>query len=130
MRYEVWTPLPHINGPCFLERYYDDVDGVRVILSEVKFSSLFRLKFDGIAAAKISDRRCNIHRHDQGFKNDWSFYILQNSNFKPWSHGSSPNTVNTQPSILTHYVIGCVYECIDILTHNHPTTEWLPIDSV
>lgn len=127
MKYHIWKPLDQLKGPCQLERFADDWEGLHLILFEVESKSYLRLTFQGSShGVRFTDRRGNIHLQERGVKDDWSFYQVANSDFEAWIHQASSGILQSSKENVLHFAICTLSEIIDILNSEPPTCARLP----
>ncbi len=125
-KYSVWEPITGIQKPMFVDGLYDDYEGFRILLrGEALSANVLRIGFEAHLSYRNTDESFMLkvwNSIPQGQLGE-IFYIIENSDYIKSFNEMTGNLYDDWS--ITHYGIYTTSDCIDIISTDIPTVEWL-----
>ena len=122
----LWLPLKEIPSKMYVEAVHDDYEGFRVLLKgDSDQSSMLRVSFDNTLSYRNTDESYLLKMWDGVSKDTLGkiFYIVEQSEYIDFFQKMTQQLYEDWE--IKHYAIYTDTDCIEILSQNDPTVEWL-----
>lgn len=121
-----WTPIPGLTSPMYIEAVYDDYEGRRILLrGEDPTCAMLRVAFDNCLSYRNTDESYLLklwHSNEKEVAGK-IFYTIENSSYIDFFHEMTLELYRNWE--IKHYAIYTISDCVDILSIEPPTVEWL-----
>ena len=119
-----WEPIPGLPQKVYVESVKDDYDGFRILLREDGGSErTIKITFEmPIVYRKVDEGDRLKTSSDFHFVEDWSFFIVKNSDLITWVVEEAFET--QKKKMLTHFLIAAANDFIDVVSSDPPSFDW------
>ncbi len=126
-----WKPQENLSATYYIDSIIGDIENFNILLTDFndankKIKVIFEISVDAYRVIDESYRYRTIvklvEKYGEKFINDWTFFKVDNSNFKQWLSEESFGFLN--PEQFTHFsFIGenCI---VDVVTTYEPKIEF------
>jgi len=125
--FKKWEPISGLPTKIYLEGLHHDYEGFRLLLkASGGQAKMLRITFDPALVYRNIDEGDYLNYgadYSQLEPMEWSFFIVEKSNFLDWFQQVSQEIHDLQN--IVHYAIHTPNDCVDILSAYPPKVEWL-----
>jgi len=125
--FKKWEPISELPTEVYLEGLHHDYEGFRLLLKgSGSHGKMLRITFDPALLYRNLDEGDYLYDeadYSQLETKEWSFFIIEKSDFLDWFQQVSQGIHRSQHII--HYAIYTPNDCVDILSAYPPKVEWL-----
>ena len=125
-QFSKWEPVEHLSNTMYVQGLHDDYEGFRVLLrGEDAEDPMLRISWDPALSYRSHDESDRTDEVDPKELEDWSLYIVNNSEYVDWLEKVSTGTLGTD---VVHYAIATPLDFVEVLSETPPVVEWLNLD--
>lgn len=125
-KYRVWSPLAGIPRRLWLEAIHDDVEGLRLLLrAKDPTGPTLRVLFESVVAYRNINESFRL-RSWARMRNFGNLPTLMKVDSSEWIGRIVEDAAGVlEAESLVHYAIYTPEDCVDVVTMEEPTAEWL-----